>query len=129
MRRNASSGSDAISPHTLAGLPAARAASATSLSSRSTLGSWGLKRSASRALPRSTASVYCVRSLVPTLRKSLTAASRSAITAAAGVSTITPTGTEGAASTPSRVRFAASSLTIARVRSTSSSSVTRGIIT
>src|SRR2546427_4572165 len=68
MSRNAESGSDAISPHTLAGLPAARAASATILSSRSTLGSCGVKRSASRALPRSTASVYCVRSFVPTER-------------------------------------------------------------
>src|SRR2546425_640191 len=129
MSRNARSGSEAISPHTLAGLPAARAASATSLSSRSTLGSCGLKRSASRALPRSTTSVYCVRSLVPTLRKSLTAASRSAITAAAGVSTITPTGSDAFASTPSRARLAASSLTSARVRSTSSSRVTSGIMT
>src|SRR5207302_1980165 len=92
-KRNAESGSDAISPQTLAGLPAARAASATSLSRRRTLGSCGVKRSANRALPRSTTSVYCVRSLVPTLRKSLTSASRSASTAAAGVSTMTPSGT------------------------------------
>src|SRR2546426_1624721 len=56
-KRNAESGSDAISPHTLAGLPAARAASATSFSSRNTLGSCGVKRSARRALPRSTTSV------------------------------------------------------------------------
>src|SRR5206468_615396 len=99
-KRNAETGSEAISPQTLAGLPAARAASATSLSRRRTLGSCGVKRSARRALPRSTTSVYCVRSLVPTLRKSLTSARRSAITAAAGVSTMTPRGTVLAAGMP-----------------------------
>src|SRR5207247_1660237 len=122
------SGSDAISPHTLAGLPAARAASATSLRSRSTLGSCGVKRSASRALPRSTTSVYWVRSLVPTLRKSLISASRSARTAAAGVSTITPSGTDLPMGIPTLSRRAASSCIISRVRSTSSSRVTKGIM-
>src|SRR5437899_1492582 len=47
-KRNAESGSDAISPQTLAGLLAARDASATSLSRRRTLGSCGVKRSARR---------------------------------------------------------------------------------
>src|SRR6058998_417891 len=119
MRRNADSGSDAISPHTLAGFPAARPASATILSNRITLGSCGVKRSASRALPRSTTRVYCVRSFVPTLRKSLIAASWSAITAAAGVSTITPTGSVRAAWAPLCASRSASSATMARVRSTS----------
>ena len=53
-----------------------------------------MNRSASRALPRSTARVYWVRSLVPTLKKALTSASRSAMSTAAGVSIMTPTGTD-----------------------------------
>ena len=66
------------------------------------LGSCGVKRSASRALPRSTAIVYWVRSLVPTLKKALTSASRSSMSTAAGVSIMTPTGTAWAARTPAR---------------------------
>ena len=65
-------------------------------------------RGASLGCPQSIASVYCVRSLVPGRRRSrLRAANCSAITAAAGISTMMPAGTVG---TP---RLAASSASMA----------------
>ena len=115
-------------PQTETSLPAASAAARTWASARRIAGWCGVNRSASRALPRSTASVYCTRSFVPTERKSATSASRSATSTAAGVSTITPTGTLSAASMPAVRSAAASSATIARVASTSSTVVTSGII-
>src|SRR3954449_12450755 len=114
MRSTALNASDAISPHTLTGRLAARPTSTTRWSWRTIAGWWGVKRSARRALPRSTASVYWVRSLVPTLKKALTSARRSAIDTDAGVSIITPTGTSCAARTPACLREAASSAIISR---------------
>src|ERR1051325_6291888 len=118
-RSTAESGSDAISPHTLTAIPRAVPAARTSRSRRRIAGSCGVKREAMCALPRSTARVYWVRSLVPTLKKELTLASRSATTTAAGVSIITPTGSSFAARIPAAARAAASSASSSRARSTS----------
>ena len=70
-----------------------------------------MKRLASLAFPRSTAMVYWVRSLVPTLKNALTSARRSAIRTAAGVSIMTPTGTESALCVPAFLSALASSAT------------------
>ena len=86
------SGCDAISPQTLTSSPACSPMSTTRRMRRSTAGCSGVNRLARLAFPRSTARVYWTRSLVPMLRNATSAARVSAATAAAGVSTITPSG-------------------------------------
>src|SRR5215203_1348895 len=82
-------GSAAISPHIDTG---ARADCRHSSSiSRNTPGSRGFARAATAELPRSTASAYCVRSFVPTLKKSTCGANSDALSATAGTSTMMPT--------------------------------------
>ena len=73
-------------------MPAFAAARTLRSISASTAGCSGSKRCATRSLPRSTASVYCVRSLVPMLKKSHSRASASAISAADGTSIMMPIG-------------------------------------
>ena len=75
-------GCDAISPHTATSSPAARPMSTVRLMSRSTAGCSGVNRDARFTLPRSTASVYCTRSFVPTLKNATSRASVSALIAA-----------------------------------------------
>ena len=67
------SGCDAISPHTLTRCPPRAGDLARCGRWRSTAGCSGVKRAARFALPRSTASVYCIRSLVPMLKNALLA--------------------------------------------------------
>ena len=73
---------------------------------RSMAGCSGSTRPATRWLVRSAAKVYCVRSLVPMLKKSTSGARWSAISTAAGVSIMMPTGTSALKGMPA----AASSL-------------------
>ena len=63
---------------------------------------------------------------MPTLKKALCSASSSAMTTAAGVSIITPTGTEAAARTPSRGQVERLLQHQFAVSSTSSTRVTSG---
>ena len=90
IRTAAASGSAAISPHTATRV-VAPAASVIAAISRSTAGSSGSASRATAALPRSAARVYWVRSLVPMLNRSTSAAAARAWRASAGTSTMTPT--------------------------------------
>ena len=88
-----SAGSPAASLQTPVGMPAPSAARQVISMSRKTAG-WSERNSFSNlSLPRSTARMYWVRSFVPIEKKSASRASSSAHSAAAGVSTITPTST------------------------------------
>ena len=86
----ASSGSLAASPQTLTGFPAARPAAAVIAMSRSSAGCHGSSSGASSPASRSAAKVYWLRSLVPMETKSTCSTIRSAHSAAAGTSIITP---------------------------------------
>ena len=112
-------------PHnaTMALLPAA---SVTVATSRRTPGSRGSASAASAGLPRSAASAYWVRSLVPMLRKSTCGTNAAAFRAVAGTSTMIPTWSPAGRPRPSR-SIAASSLR--RASTTSSTEVTIGNIT
>ena len=95
-------GRDASPPHTATCRPArARRPASPPRSAAAPRDAARRAARASSGWPRSIASVYCVRSLVPIERKSATSRrAASASSAAAGVSIITPSA--GGASTPSR---------------------------
>ncbi|AGL17996.1 hypothetical protein L083_4486 [Actinoplanes sp. N902-109] len=112
--------SAASSPHTATVTPVPISRHTAPIS-RSTAGSRAPASPASAGLPRSAASVYCVRSLVPTLTKSTYGVKRAAVSAAAGTSIMMPTRSPG--TTPP-----ASSST-RRAATSSSTDVTIGNIT
>ena len=107
----ASSGSAAASPQTPTGLPAAAPARAVIATSASTPGCHGSVSAARSADIRSAAIVYCARSLVPMDRKSTCSRIRSASSAAAGTSIITP-GVRPCARAWSAKTFASSAVAI-----------------
>ena len=113
----------AMPPQTPTHLPRERAPSTVCAIRRSTAGLRPSTCGASFGCPRSIASVYCVRSLVPIEKKSASRANCAAMIAAAGTSTMMPTGMGG---TP---RLAASSASIAFTSRSSSSVATIGNIT
>src|SRR6266446_3926300 len=84
------SGSPPASPHRLTSRPLARPCSATIRIKRSTAGLSGLARSATAAMSRPAAVTYCVRSFEPIEKKA--ASKRSTSRAAAGTSTMIPSG-------------------------------------
>ena len=110
-RRGTAFSSAASSPHT-ATRHRPSAARQTASTRCSTPGSSGSPRAATAGLPRSAASAYCVRSLVPMLKKSTWSANALALRAAAGTSTITPTWRPSGRPRPS-ASMAASSLALA----------------
>jgi hypothetical protein len=126
IRRKAPSGCEASSPQTPTSIPASRPARATGAIRRTTAGWKGVYRGASRELPRSTARVYCTRSLVPMEKKSTCRASSGASSAAAGVSIMAPTGTRSGMACPSARSACALSAISARVCSTSEISLMSG---
>jgi hypothetical protein len=95
-------GSPAISPHIDTGMRAAFAACTMFFKLRSTARWSGRYRYATSAFCLSMASEYWMRSLVPTEKKSASAARRSAIHAALGVSTMMPTWKRLPTGTPAR---------------------------
>ncbi len=119
-------GSAASSPQTLTGNPWRAPASAVRAMSARTAGCSSRKRSETRSLPRSTASVNCVRSFVPIEKKSACRANASASRATAGTSTISPTGRSLRAGVPSAASSSATTWTARRSRRTSSMSDTIG---
>src|SRR5882757_1800879 len=82
--------SAAMPPHTATVFPASIPAFAVSAINLSTAGCSASVRPASAAWPRSIASVYCVRSLLPIDRKSTSRSKTDALSAAAGVSIMAP---------------------------------------
>src|SRR5882672_1073972 len=82
--------SAATPPHTATVLPASMPAFAVSAINLSTAECSASVRPASAAWPRSIASVYCVRSLLPIDRKSTSRSKTEALSAAAGVSIMAP---------------------------------------
>ncbi len=117
---SASSGCEAISPHSVTGLPCLAATSATSFSARSEAGESRSKRSATRGLPRSAANRNCTRSFEPTEAKSTLENSSSSWNSSAGTSSMTPTSTRSGRSWPWRRRWVNSRSTMWRARSNSS---------
>ena len=93
---------------------------------RSTDGSAAEYSSATVSLVRSTASVYWIRSLVPIEKKSTSFARWSAIRAAAGTSTMMPTGRFSRIACPSAASSAATSSRTARACRNSSRVETQG---
>jgi hypothetical protein len=87
------SGSPAISPQTLTPLPAARAWAMDWPINCSTAGCHGSYRWATASSARSIANVYWIRSLVPIETKSTYRSSNGNMTAAAGISIMTPSST------------------------------------
>ena len=88
--------------------------------SSSTPGSSASERAATAPLPRSAASAYCVRSLVPMLTKSRCGRKVSIFNAAAGISTIMPTrrpsgSPDGPAASASTWRASSSSPSVATI--------------
>ena len=78
------------------------------------------------ALPRSAASVYCARSLVPSEKKSTCGTKTRTSSAAAGTSTMMPTSTRSAARTPAAAKDACACVQQVRARSSSSTVATIG---
>ena len=83
--------SPAISPHTPVQMPWRRPASMVICSILNIAGCVGSYKSATFSLRRSTASVYCMRSLVPMLKNSARLPSVLAVSTADGISTMMPT--------------------------------------
>ena len=81
----------------------------------------GSHRCATLGLSRSAAIVYWIRSLEPMLTKSTSGNSASMVSAAAGTSTMMPSGMSSANATPSRRRAVRVRLTTRLSRCTSSS--------
>jgi len=95
---------------------------------KSTAGLKLLAKCATFALVRSTASVYCVKSFVPMLKKSMLRANRSESIAAEGTSTIMPNCTFSATGFWSPCRFSFSRSSNAFISSISSCSAIIGTI-
>src|SRR3989454_2321830 len=125
-RMTAATGFDAISPHTETRRPVRAAASTTRRTRCRIAGCSGWERYDTDSLPRSMARAYWIRSLVPMEKKSTSRARRSAISAAAGTSIITPSGTSGSHGMCCARSSWRTSSTMARARRSSSMPVTIG---
>src|SRR5579875_517074 len=112
--------------HRQTGLRARRAYAITRAIIRSTAGCAGWYIRPSSSLLRSTASTYCVKSLLPIARNSATARIARTPSAAAGTSTIAPISNWSGISWPSVRRSRAQASTMPRTSTISVTSVTIG---
>src|ERR1041384_151375 len=119
-------GVDAISPHTITGIPSSNAAPNVRSIPKSTAGCSVRNQSATLSLPRSTASVYWTRSFVPNSKNTTSSAIFSAVIIADGTSIIAPTSTSAKVTFSVASRSVSSSIT-SRAARTSATSATIGI--